>query len=108
MAPATRVAPAMRTRASTKAGLDQPRPTVALLAKLASRAGARREAERERPRIRAYEGTCRSRQDARPAMKAELSPGPIWLPLLPRSITDSRSHGLAPARVPLSSPDAHP
>jgi hypothetical protein len=27
------------------------------------------------------------RQDARPAMKAELSPGPIWLPLLPKTST---------------------
>ena len=46
---AARVAPATHTCGSTKAGLDQPRPTVALLAKLASL----REAERERPRIRA-------------------------------------------------------
>jgi hypothetical protein len=27
------------------------------------------------------------RQDARPAMKAQLSPGPIWLPLLPKSVS---------------------
>ena len=43
---------------------------------------------------RAYEGTCRSRQDACAATKAELSTGPIWLPQLPRCarVSGARHH----------------
>jgi hypothetical protein len=52
--------------------------------------GVRRRWRRQRPAGRAYEGTCRSRHNARPAMKAERSTRPIWLPLVPKLSSQAR------------------
>ena len=71
---ATRVTPPTSTCGSTKAGLDQPRLTAALLAKLASEADGSAPITRPRPRIRALQGSRDQARDARRGMRAGLAP----------------------------------